>query len=284
MSAEGTGSTAEGSGRVPNADLYLELLKRALTHTLYWPIDATPLADYASEEMKAAVLELLEREGSLDFSTTRAEGRDWPKFAQTMVGRARLDNVHACIEQVVADDVPGDLIEAGVWRGGVTILMRGVLKAHGVADRRVFVADSFQGLPPPDAAAYPADAGDIHHQSALLAVSRADVERNFSQYDLLDAQVVFVEGWFRDTLPTLSKERWSVVRVDGDLYESTMDALTNLYPGLSPGGFVIIDDFAFDPCRQAVEDFRALHGIVDPIEKIDWTGVYWRRSTGPGAT
>lgn len=259
-------------------DLYLELLKRALTHMLYWPLDATPIAAYSSEEMKAAVLELLEREGTLDFSATRAEGKDWPQFAQTMVGRARIDNVHACVEQVIADDVPGDLIEAGVWRGGVTILMRGVLRAHGVTDRKVFVADSFAGLPPPNPDLYPADVGDTHHSAEYLAVPLSDVRRNFDLYDLLDDQVEFLEGWFSETLPTVSDRTWSVVRVDGDLYESTMDTLVNLYPGLSVGGYVIIDDFAFGPCRQAVEDFRTKFGIDDPIHEVDWTGVYWRRS------
>ena len=69
-----------------------------------------------------------------------------------------------------------------------------------------------------------------------------------------------------------------MIRVDGDLYESTMDTLVNLYPRLSPGGYVIVDDYAFAPCRQAVEDFRLEHAITDPIEQVDWTGAYWRRS------
>lgn len=266
--------------RRESVDLYLELLKRALTHMLYRPLDTAPASSYVSEEMKAAVVELVRSEGPAAFSptSTRAEGKDWPMFAQTMVGRARLDNVHSCVEQVIADRIPGDLIEAGVWRGGVTILMRGVLRAHDVTDRTVVVADSFQGLPRPDADRYPADSGDNHHTAEHLAVSRADVERNFDLYDLLDGQVQFLEGWFKDTLPTVGDRTWSVVRVDGDLYESTMDALTNLYPGLSVGGYVIIDDYAFPPCRQAVEDYRAEHGIDDPIQEIDWTGVYWRRS------
>ena len=67
-----------------------------------------------------------------------------------MVGLARLDNVQHCVEDVLRNRVPGDLIEAGVWRGGVTILMRAILKAHGVSDRNVWVADSFRGLPRPD--------------------------------------------------------------------------------------------------------------------------------------
>jgi O-methyltransferase len=62
------------------------------------------------------------------------------------------------------------------------------------------------------------------------------------------------------------------------MYGSTIDAISALYPGLSSGGYVVIDDyFALSPCRQAVDDYRAEHGIVEPIERIDWTGAYWRK-------
>jgi O-methyltransferase len=257
---------------------YLTLLKRALTHTLYWPLDLMTEGDYATTEaLKAAVREAWHR-GEVDLAASRNEGKDWPKYAQTMVGSKRLDNVQECVERVLADRVPGDLIEAGVWRGGVAILMRALLMLHGDRTRLVFAADSFQGLPPPDTERYPADAEDQLFTAEALAVSRDEVEQNFARYDLLDDQVRFLEGWFRDTLPTVQDRTWALVRIDGDLYESTMDALVNLYPHLSPGGFVIIDDFAHKACRRAVEDYRAANGIDDQVEIVDWTGVYWRRS------
>jgi O-methyltransferase len=155
--------------------------------------------------------------------------------------------------------------------------MRGLLKAFGVTDRTVYAADSFCGLPPPNPQRYPADASDPHHTADVLAVSREDVEQNFRLYDLLDGQVCLLEGWFRDTLPRVRHHTWAVVRVDGDMYESTMDALENLYPGLSVGGYLIVDDFAHGPCRMAVEEFRTARNIDEPIEEIDWTGVFWRR-------
>ena len=206
-----------------------------------------------------------------------AEGKDWPKFAQTMVGLKRLDNVHHCVERVVADNVPGDLIETGVWRGGVVIFMRALLDAYGDEDRVVYVADSFQGLPPPDDA-YPADADSQLHTTKSLAISRDEVEKNFERYGLLDDRVRFLEGWFKDTLPTVRDRTWSVVRLDGDMYESTMDGLTNLYPQLSVGGFLIVDDYGYEPCRQAVADYREANGIDEPIEAIDWLGAFWRRA------
>jgi hypothetical protein len=210
----------------------------------------------------------------------REEGRDWPIFAQTMIGRRRLDQLQDAVEAVIAEDVPGDLIETGVWRGGASILMRAVLAAHDVDDRTVYVADSFRGLPEPNAERYPADAGSTFHIAEQLAIPREEVEANFRRYGMLDDQVRFLEGWFSETLPGVADRTWSVIRLDGDMYESTMDALTNLYPGLSPGGFLIVDDYSIDSCREAVHDYREANGITGEIEKIDWTGVFWRKDRG----
>jgi O-methyltransferase len=259
---------------------YLDLVKAALTHLLYRPLDFRfEDAGYVDtdEDMRAAALAEFAKP---DFAwvDVRADGRDWPRYAQTMVGTKRLDNVQHCVERVLADGVPGDLIETGVWRGGVIILMRAILDAFGDHDRVVFAADSFRGLPEP-ADVYPADAKSRLHQAEPLAVSRADVEQNISLYGLLDDNVQFLEGWFKDTLPTLAGRKWSVARLDGDMYGSTMDALTNLYPNLSPGGFLIVDDYTFEPCKQAVSDYRDAHAIREPIEMIDWLGAFWRRES-----
>ncbi len=158
--------------------------------------------------------------------------------------------------------------------------MRAVLKAHRVADRFVWVADSFEGLPPPDEERYPPDRGDALHTVSVLSVSLKEVQSNFEKYGLLDDQVRFLKGWFRDTLPSAPIERLAVLRLDGDMYESTMDGLLNLYPRLSVGGYVIVDDYGAIPaCRQAVDDYRESHGIREEILEIDWTGKYWRRDS-----
>ena len=214
-----------------------------------------------------------------------AEGRYDPAvpFAgETMIGLKRLGNVRACVESVIQDGVPGDLIETGVWRGGCAIFMRGILAAHGVGDRQVWLADSFCGLPEPDTTRYPLDDFSSLHNQLELAVRRQDVEANFRRYGLLDAQVHFLEGWFEDTLPTLAGHTWSVIRLDGDLYQSTIEALESLYPELSLGGYCIVDDFGTYPaCRQAVEDYRIKHAIEEPIVDIDGSGAYWRRTAKP---
>jgi O-methyltransferase len=256
---------------------YLDLLAGAVTHTLYEPIDTRPLP----EEVQQAIKEELERTGEELVLRSpweeRAEGRDRPVYGQTMIGLKRMRNLRECAETVLADGVPGDFIEAGVWRGGAGLLLRGVLAAYGERDRSVWLADSFEGVPPPDPEQYPHDAGDINYKADELAVSLQEVQANFERYGLLDEQVRFVEGWFKDSLPALADRDWALIRLDGDLYESTMDSLRNLYPRLQPGGFLIVDDFGFDNCRAAVEDYRREHGISEPIERIDWLGAFWRR-------
>ena len=147
-----------------------------------------------------------------------------------------------------------------------------------MTDRRVWVADSFEGLPPPDREKYPADAEDILYTLPQLAVSLEQVQSNFERYGLLDDQVKFLKGWFKDTLPKAPIEKLAFARLDGDMYESTMDALVALYPRLSPGGFLTVDDYGSVPaCAQAVTDYRKEHGIKEPIQRIDNDGVFWRR-------
>lgn len=208
----------------------------------------------------------------------RATGKDWPAHAFSMIGALRMLQLQRAAEFLIERGIPGDFIETGVWRGGACILMRAVLAAHGVTDRRVWVADSFQGLPPPDAERYPKDAGSQLNMFPQLAVSADQVRGNFERYDLLDDQVVFLEGWFRDTLPAAPIERLALLRMDGDLYESTMDALQALYDKVVPGGIVIVDDYGIlESCRAAVDDFRRERGIDEPIYRIDHSGVHWQR-------
>lgn len=209
----------------------------------------------------------------------RPDGLQWPAIAHTMIGGKRLENVQFCVEDVIRNRVPGDLIETGVWRGGACILMRAILQAHGVFDRRVFVADSFEGLPVPDAENYPYDEGLDLSVYEELAVSLEQVQDNFRRYALLDDRVCFLKGWFKDTLPEAPIDSLAVMRLDGDLYESTIQAFEALYPKLSVGGYVIVDDYgAVAACSQATHDFRTANGIKDELRVIDETGVFWQRT------
>jgi O-methyltransferase/8-demethyl-8-(2,3-dimethoxy-alpha-L-rhamnosyl)tetracenomycin-C 4'-O-methyltransferase len=242
--------------------LYLNLMEAVLTGMIYEdppmnPVDP-PINDRAFD------------------TETRLLGRDWPSSAYTMIGAVRMRNLRDLIETAVADGIQGDFIETGVWRGGACIYARGIFAAHGIKDRRVWVADSFRGLPYPNADAFPADADDPHHTFSELVVSADVVRRNFERFGLLDEQVKFLEGWFKDTLPNAPIEQLAVLRLDGDMYESTKDALDALYEKVSPMGFVIIDDYILPACRQAVEDFRNAKRIAAPLHEVDGAAVYWR--------
>jgi hypothetical protein len=238
------------------SELYLDLMKKVLANTIYEdPSFAGPY-----------------------YADRRMIGTDHPTVAHTMIGMKRLNNIHECLEEILQNKIPGDCIETGVWRGGATILMRAILKAYGDETRKVWVADSFEGLPPPNAEKYPKDRGADLYKISYLAVSLDEVQSNFQKYGLLDDQVVFLKGFFRDTLPTAPIERLALLRLDGDLYESTIEALEFLYPKLSVGGFVIIDDYASNTtCKLAVHDYRNKYQINEPMIWIDGDAVYWKK-------
>jgi hypothetical protein len=209
---------------------------------------------------------------------TRRGAPHWPARAHTMIGATRLHHVRHLVERTIQERIDGDYIETGVWRGGACIMMRGVLAAHGVVDRRVYCADTFVGLPRPDPK-YPADKRDHLHVFDELAVSQEVVEKNFAAYGLLDDQVVFLKGLFAETLPQVAHNRFALIRLDGDMYGSTMDALNNLYARLSPAGFIIVDDYGgLKNCARAVNDFIEQYGLRVQIERVDESCVWWQKT------
>jgi len=161
-----------------------------------------------------------------------------------------------CSPGILMEGIDGDFIETGIWRGGSCILMRGILDAYNDQTRKVWACDSFEGLPDPDIDKYPEDEGTpFHLWNFFLAVSQEEVEANFEKYGLLDDRVVFVKGYFEETLPNIKCQKISLMRLDG--------------------GFVIIDDYlSVDACRTAVHDYRKANGIRDEIIQIDWASVY----------
>ncbi len=204
----------------------------------------------------------------------RDTGRDWPIVGYTMIGRQRLNHLQQCLETIHSESVPGNLIETGVWRGGACMLMKATLKALGDQQRVIYLADSFTGLPPPD---NPQDGWDLSGMP-YLAVSADQVRRNFERFGLWDERIKIIKGWFQDTLPTSATGPLALLRLDGDLYESTKVALHALYNRVSPGGFVIIDDYhAWPSCQRAVQEFITSLDCPVHLTEIDGTGVYWRK-------
>lgn len=265
----------------PGAARYLDLLEGCLTRVLF-PESWEPVVyDRGSWQaiLTAPLRTILGLKGYHLCtryrwnSAARATGQDWPPEAETMIGRARLTHLRQCAETILRQQIQGDFCETGVWRGGASIFLRGVLAAYGDTTRRVWVCDSFEGLPK---GTHAIDRKFTFYRKPQLAVSLETVQANFARYELLDDQVRFVKGWFKDTLHQAPIDRLAILRLDGDLYESTMDALSALYAKVASGGFVIVDDYAIDACAAAVHDFRRARSITDEILPIDQWSAFWR--------
>lgn len=195
----------------------------------------------------------------------------------SMLGEHKLDTLRYCTEECLKNNIDGDIIETGVWKGGATIYLAGILKANGNCDKKVFVADSFDGLPPPDEEKYPLDKGAKHHELRHLAISLEDVKTNFKSFDLLGDNIVFVKGFFEDSLKTANIGKLSVLRLDGDMYGSTMTVLKQLYHKLEVGGYLILDDWLLKGAREALLDFNEKMGIQEDIYQ-DFSGVFWKKT------
>ncbi len=286
--ADGVIEEVPQSERHPLRNRYLALLKRALANTLYPELElqirflAAGGAEGLSRlELKRHLRDLAVRSPDefAELMAGKRQGTAPLQHPHTMIGLFRLSNIERCAEQVIADGVPGDFLEAGVCKGGAAIFMRALQIAHGAAERRTWVVDSFQGVPPSERECDTRYGLHLDEQHVpWLACSEEGVRDHFSRYDMLDGNVLFLSGWLAETLPDAPIETLAILRIDVDLYSSTADCLDLLYDKVSPGGFVIVDDYGFHPCcGDAVDDFRLRRGIEEPIQWIDNSGIFWRK-------
>lgn len=217
--------------------------------------------------------------GSKEFSSdARENGGDWPSLAHSMIGNKRMTNIQEVAKIVISDNIDGDFAETGVWRGGACIFMAAIARAYNL-NKKVWVCDSFEGLPKPNDE-YPQDSGDVHYtHKEHLGVSLEQVKKNFEKYDLLSDKIEFIKGFFSDTLPTAPIEKLSILRLDGDMYESTIVALRSLYDKVESGGFIIVDDFNLASCSKAITDFSVERDddFYAKMIKIDGSAQYWRK-------
>jgi O-methyltransferase len=267
--------------------LYVDLLKRALTRTLVAKSierhslnPKRPIFALTNKIIKSILtplkLELVKNIQSTtnDYAESTHSANTRNEEAETMLGIKQLDQMQAAITDVVSNNIPGDVLEAGVWRGGMTILMRGVLRAIDDDSRNVWVVDSFEGLPDPDK-----NQDSFGWVEEDMSVSLEDVKKNFQRYGLLDEKVKFLKGFFDDTLPQAPIDKLSILRVDADLYESTLSVLEPLYPKLSVGGYAIFDDYLnLKDCQRAINEYRQKHNIRDEIVEIDQRAIYWKKT------
>jgi O-methyltransferase len=249
--------------------LKLDFLKRILTDTVdFETYNNFFKSGYPSDDKMNECI-------NVDVDEKRNEGLDWPERAHTMIGIKRLNNLHNMLDYIRENNITGDLIETGVWRGGATIFMKAYLEMYNI-DKKVFVCDSFEGLPVPDIDKYPDDLGDTHYQVDFLRVSLESVKDNFKLYNLLDENVIFLKGWFSDTLKDNKLiNDIAILRFDGDMYGSTIDVLDNLYDKVVDKGVIIIDDYCLPNCAKAVTDFRNKKEIKNDLDIVDRCGRFW---------
>ncbi len=281
-----------GAALNPLRDRYLWLIKRAVANLLYVNLElqidflVKGGHDLAGVDLQRYLRDIAEREPDKyqAYVDGKQDGLGPLRFAHTMIGLFRLNNIERCAEQVFADGISGDFLEAGVCRGGAAIFMRALQVAHGEQHRRLWAVDSFQGVPPSvkeEDRRYGVDLDES--EEPWLACALPAVRDNFARYDLLDANVQFVAGWIAKAVPEAPIGPLAILRLDVDLYSATAESLDLLYDKVSPGGFVIVDDYGYYRCcRDAVDDFRARRGIEEPIEWIDQSGIFWRKAGAAG--
>jgi len=197
----------------------------------------------------------------------------------SMVGLMRLRGLGNHVKDCIDENIPGDIVETGVWRGGASIMAALILKYTNCTSKTVHFCDSFAGLPVPDPK-YPTDVGDKHHTHAVLAVSLETVTSYVALYKV-DRFVQYHKGWFCDTAPALrrllSDTGICILRLDGDMYGSTIEVLDPLYGLLPHRGFLVVDDWTLHGARKAVVDFRETHLLSEPIVHYgDGQAMYWR--------
>lgn len=222
------------------------------------------------ELLKIRLLQLMECKTEAEM-VGRINGLHWAGY--TMVGLRRLDNLEFCINEVVRKSIPGAIVEAGVWKGGACIFATAALKELK-EERNVYVCDIFDGtFPKPK---IEMDEWTEKHDFQPLVCKLKDVQANFRKFGYLDSNVIFKEGWFENTLPTIT-EPISILRVDGDTYQSTMNTL-QLEKQLSPGGYIIMDDWAIATSRQAFIDYFEGQNREDDVIPVDSLSVYWQKN------
>jgi len=238
-----------------------------------------------------------------DAVATALHQGEYGVLRRTMLSLSSLRSLQRMLDRADRDGVPGDVFEAGVWRGGAVIWLRAVIEAQdtdpSTQHRRVWAADSFKGLPMRSyiPAGFPGDEADSWFLKDAFHASEESVRSYLSLYGLLDNGVVFVRGFFNESLRSLSVGATmgeagdgsshllgdiALLRIDCDMYESYMDVLYNLAGRVAPGGFIVADDYSLLPdVRLAVDEFRAAHGISAPLrwatrEQRPTDPVYWR--------
>ncbi|MDX2243334.1 MAG: TylF/MycF/NovP-related O-methyltransferase [Leptolyngbyaceae cyanobacterium bins.302] len=203
----------------------------------------------------------------------------------TLLSQERLFSLYSLTKQICFDDIPGEFVECGTYRGGAAALMAVVIQRYSLRPRKLYACDTFTGMPDPTEA-------DRHDgvPANLTGFGAGTLQAPVQEYLYQICQILGVSdivipipGLFADTLPVLQLQIRAIalLHADGDWYESTMDIFTHLYDRVTAAGLIQIDDYGhWEGCRQAVHEFERSQNAAFPLRAIDYTGV-WFRKTDP---
>jgi O-methyltransferase len=198
----------------------------------------------------------------------------------TMTTPPRLYALARAVEYVVTNEIPGALVECGVWRGGSMMAVALTLQRLGVTDRDLFLFDTFSGMTPPgeeDVKHTGERAADLLATSSRdsddwAVASLEDVRENVLGLGYPEERIHFVSGAVEETLPAQAPAEIGLLRLDTDWYSSTKHSLSHLYPRLRPGGVLVVDDYAYwQGARRAVDEYVAEHDLQLLLNRIDYT-------------
>jgi O-methyltransferase len=203
---------------------------------------------------------------------------------QTLTSIERMYALYKAVEYVIQTGIPGDFAECGVWRGGSVMMMALAAQRFGDVSRTLWLYDTFSGMTAPTSE-------DVQTMTGVAAVdvlaaspkTRDDpfwgvaphdvVARNLAATGYPSSAIRYVVGDVMDTLPAVQPDQLALLRLDTDWHESTRHELTHLYPRLSQGGVIIIDDYGYwSGARKAVDDFFDAEPKRPLLSRIDFTG------------
>ena len=200
----------------------------------------------------------------------------------TMTSVERLKSLSDAVNYVVENNIEGDFVECGTWKGGSVMCMQKKLMRLNQNDRKFWVFDTYEGMPEPD------DVDKNFNKTAAQQLLDAEEKDNsltwaYSNYEETTGNILstgypaekmnFVKGLVEDTIPQTQIESIALLRLDTDWYSSTKFELENLYPKLVKGGVLIIDDYGhWEGCKKAVDEYFKLNKIPVFMSRIDYTG------------
>lgn len=201
----------------------------------------------------------------------------------TMTTVERMYSLFTAIKYTVENDISGDIVECGVWKGGSSMLCALTLKQLGATDRKLYLYDTYSGMPEPidkDKEAFTGNDAmekwkerQIDGNSDWCHASIEEVQENLISTGYPEDNIIFIKGKVEETIPNRIPEEIALLRLDTDFYESTKHELEHLYPKLSERGTLIIDDYGYwAGAKEAVDEYISDNGIKLLLHRIDETG------------